>query len=87
MGTFPMVQHLPTAQKAVANPLVCSTISYDPEDYRKVFIDNHSSSIKLAVFLCERCKILTAGTMHKISNYMDTDLMDITKKNIGKGQF
>ena len=55
-GIIPMLQHLPTTQKAVANSIVCSIISCYSKGYYKVIIVNRYSSIELAVFLRENVK-------------------------------
>lgn len=65
VGIAPEVQHMLTTQKALANAIICGKISNDPMGYRKLSTDNRCSSIKLAIFLREKCKVLTAGTILK----------------------
>ena len=81
IGIHPDVQHMPTTQKAVANAIICSGINNDPCGHREVFTDNRYSSIELAIWLRENCKILTAGTIRKNRKGMDKDQFTMTKKN------
>ena len=55
-------------------------VSNDPFGYCEVFTDNRYSSIELAVFLRERCNILTAGTIRKNRKGMDKELFEMINK-------
>ena len=55
IGIHPDCIHMPTTQKAVANAILCSGISNDPNGYREVYTDNRYSSVELALFLREHC--------------------------------
>ena len=53
--------------------------------YRAVFSDNRYSSIYLSIYLREKLKILTAGTIWKNRKGYDKELLDMTKKNSERG--
>ena len=65
LGIHPDVQYLPITQKIVANAIICSMVNNDPFGYCDFFTNNRYFSVELAVFLRERCKVLTAGIIRK----------------------
>ena len=74
------VIHLPTTQKAVTDAIIHSMVSNDSMGHREVFTDNRYSSIELAIFLRERCKVLTSGTIRKNRKGMDKDSERVDSK-------
>ena len=52
----PDIQYLPATTKAVANAVICTLVSNKPMGYGQIFIDNHHSSIELAVFFAQGAK-------------------------------
>ena len=76
---------MPTTQKALANALLMARVTNDPRGYRAVFTDNRYSSIELAIYLREKFKILTAGTIRKNRKGFDKDLFAMTVGNSERG--
>ena len=85
IGIHPDVQHMPTTQKAVANAIICSDVKNDPCGHREVYTDNRYSSIELAIWLRENCKVLTAGTIRKNRKGMDKEQFSMSKTNSVRG--
>ena len=79
------VKHLPTTQKAMANALIAAMVTNDPNVYRAVFSDNRYSSFELSVYMREKLKILTAGTIRKNRKGFDKELFNMTTKNSVRG--
>ena len=50
-----------------------------------MYTDNRYSSIELAIWLRENCKVLTAGTIRKNRKGMDKDLFCMDKKKSVRG--
>ena len=69
----------------MANALIGSMITNDPNGYRAVFSDNRYSSFELAVYMREKFKILTAGTIRKNRKGFDKNLFNMDKKNSQRG--
>ena len=53
--------------------------------YRAVFTDNRYSSIELAIYLREKFKILTAGTICKNWKGFNKDVFGMTVSNSERG--
>ena len=75
VGIHETVKTMPTTQKALANALIAAKVTNDPRGYRAVFTDNRYSSIELAIYIREKFKILTAGTIRKNRKGFNKDLL------------
>ena len=85
VGIHETVKTMPTTQKALANALIAAKVTNDPRGYRAVFTDNRYSSIELAIYIREKFKILTAGTIRKNRKGFNKDLFTMTVKNSQRG--
>jgi hypothetical protein len=57
---------LPTTHKAVINAVFHTRLGNDTEEgYQCLSMDNQYQCPELAVLLCDRCKILSTGTVRK----------------------
>ena len=72
---------MPTTQKALANALIKAKVTNDPRGYRVVFSDNRYLAIELAIYIREKFKILTTGTIRKNHKGFDKELFTMTLKN------
>ena len=80
VGIHKSIKNLPTTQKAMTNALIGSMVTNDPNGYRAVFSDNRYSSFELAVYIREKLKILTAGTICRNRKGFDKELFSMSVK-------
>ncbi len=72
--------NLPTTRKAVVNAIIQSKLGKDPNGYRRLFMDNRYSSVKLFILLREKFDILCAGTTRVNHIGWPKQMMTMTKK-------
>lgn len=59
------VKGIPTTQKVLANSLIAAMVSNDPMGYMTVYYDNRYFIIELSIFIQEKMKMLTTGTIRR----------------------
>ena len=67
----------------MANTLINGLVTNDPKGYRTVHSDNRYTSFELAIYIREKLKILTVGTVRKIMKGFDKKLFDMDLNNSG----
>ena len=53
---------MPTTQKAVVNAIIQAKLGKDPDDMRRMFMDNRYTAAQLLILLREQLDILGSGT-------------------------
>ena len=69
----------------MTNALISAMVTNDPNGYRAVFSDNRYLSFELSVYMREKLKILTAGTIRKNRKGFDKELFNMTTKDSDRG--